>query len=83
MGPIPTKLHQFLISSFRGFVRTDAQTDTQTDAAKIPNNTSSRHSWRTGKNATKSTILGTGGASGVDQQRARGLSGAYIYLILT
>jgi len=27
MGHIPTKLHQFLISSFRDFVRTDAQTD--------------------------------------------------------
>jgi len=26
MGHIPTMLHQFLISSFRDFVRTDAQT---------------------------------------------------------
>jgi len=27
MVHIPTKLHQFLISSFRDFVRTDTQTD--------------------------------------------------------
>jgi len=42
MGHIPTKLHQFQTSSFRDFVRTDAQTD----AAK--NNTCLQHSWRAG-----------------------------------
>jgi len=30
MGHIPTKLHQFLISSFRDFVRTDTQTPAKT-----------------------------------------------------
>jgi len=40
VGHIPTKLHQFLISIFRDFVRTsdrhtDTQTDTHTDAAKF------------------------------------------------
>jgi len=34
MGHIPTKLHQFLISSFRDFVRTD--TDRQTPPKTIP-----------------------------------------------
>jgi len=34
MGHIPTKLHQFLTSSFPDFVRTDAQKHRQTDAGK-------------------------------------------------
>jgi len=38
---IPAKFHQFLISSFRDFVETDAQIHRQTDSAK--NNT-----WHTG-----------------------------------
>jgi len=42
MGYIPAKLHQFLISSFQDFVRTDRHTD----AAK--SNTCSQHSWRAG-----------------------------------
>jgi len=44
---IPTKLHQFLISSFRDFVRTDARRDREIDTAK--NSTCSQHSWRTCK----------------------------------
>jgi len=36
MGHIPTKLHQFLISSFQDFVQTVTQTDTQTPAKTIP-----------------------------------------------
>jgi len=35
-GHIPTKLHQFLIGSFRYFVRTDAQTDRETPPKTIP-----------------------------------------------
>jgi len=31
MFHIPTKLHQFLMSSFRDFLRTDTQTDRRTD----------------------------------------------------
>jgi len=31
VGHIPTKLYQFLISSFRGFVRTDTQMQRQMD----------------------------------------------------
>jgi len=40
---IPTKLHQFLITSFRDFMQTDRHRcrDTQTDAAK--NNTYLQH----------------------------------------
>jgi len=48
MGHIPIKLHRFPTSSFREFLRTDAQmhrqTDSQTDSTK--NNTCSQHSWR-------------------------------------
>jgi len=36
MGHIPTMLHQFLIISFRNFVRIDRQTDTQTPPKTIP-----------------------------------------------
>jgi len=35
MGHILTKLHQFLIRSFRDFVRTDTQTDAQTPPKTI------------------------------------------------
>jgi len=45
MGHIPTKLHQFLISSFLDFVRTDTQTHTRT----LPKTTPAR-SMRAGKN---------------------------------
>jgi len=51
VGHISTKLHQFLISSFRDFL----QTDTQTDAAK--NNTCPQHSWRAGKNRSRVLIV--------------------------
>jgi len=40
MWHIPTKSHQFLVSSFGDFVRTDKQTDSRTDAAE--NNTCSQ-----------------------------------------
>jgi len=43
MWHIRTNLHQFLISSFRDFVRTDRLTDAQTDAAK-------NNRWRAGTN---------------------------------
>jgi len=35
MAHIPTKLHQFLVISFRDFVRTDAQTDAETPPKTI------------------------------------------------
>jgi len=50
MGHIPTKLHQFLVSSFRDVLRTDRHTHRQTDAAK--NDACSQHSWRIGNNNT-------------------------------
>jgi len=46
MGYIPTKLHQFLTSSFWDFLQTDAQTHRQT----AKNNTCSQHTWYTGNN---------------------------------
>jgi len=49
MRHIPTKLHQFLISSFQDFVQTDAQTHRQTDNAE--NNTRLQCSWRMGNKA--------------------------------
>jgi len=50
VGHIPIKLHQFLISSYRYFVRTDidAQTDAQTPPRTIP-----ARSRRTGKNTVE------------------------------
>jgi len=39
MAHIPTKLHQFLISSCRDFVQTDRSTDVQTDTQKMPTKT--------------------------------------------
>jgi len=47
MGHIPIKLHQFLNSSFRDFMRTDTHThtDTQTPPITIPT-----RSMRAGKN---------------------------------
>jgi len=36
MEHIPTKLHQFVVSSFRDFMRTDTQTDTQTQPKTVP-----------------------------------------------
>jgi len=36
MGHIPTKLHQFLTSSYRDFVRTDTAKDRQTPPKTIP-----------------------------------------------
>jgi len=48
---IPTKLHQYLVSSFRYFMRTDAQTDT------AKNSTCLQHSWRAGKNSIVVTLM--------------------------
>jgi len=45
VAPIPTKLHQFLISSFRDFVRRDRRAHTQTPPK---NNTCSQQSWHAG-----------------------------------
>jgi len=47
MGHISTKLHQFLISSFRNLC---GQTDKRTDTAK--SNTCSQHSWHASKNGS-------------------------------
>jgi len=44
VGHVPTKLHLFLISSFRNFVRTEKRTDGLTDVAE--NSTCCHHSWR-------------------------------------
>jgi len=60
MEHIPTKLHPFLISSFRDYPQTDRRADTHTDAAK--SNTCSQHSRRAFNNL--STHL-PDGASGI------------------
>jgi len=61
MAHIPTKLHQFLTSSFRDFMRTNAHTD----AAK--KSTCLQHSWRTGN---KTNVLQKC-AVPVDRQQCR------------
>jgi len=47
MGYISTKLHQFLISSFRDYLQTDRQTDRQTDTQtnKTPSSMCAGKNW--------------------------------------
>jgi len=53
IGHIPTKLHQFLISSFRDFMRKVRQTDRQTDRRRQKQYLLAAYGWRAGNKIHK------------------------------
>jgi len=58
MGHIPTKLYQFLISSFRDFVRTDTQTPPKTiPALNMRAGKNCQHNRNTAYNELQTVLL--------------------------